>query len=111
MNRRLAAITSLVLLAASVVLAVVLGVQSFPRGVSVLACLVAALLAAWWALVHRGAARFAAAAGAVVLVVGAVVLVALESPPNGEESLFWSRSSFRGKAARVSGGASSLSKR
>ena len=78
MNRRLAAITSLVLLAASVVLAVVLGVQSFPRGVSVLACLVAALLAAWWALVHRGAARFAAAAGAVVLVVGAVVLVALE---------------------------------
>ena len=78
MNRRLAAITSLVLLAASVVLAVVLGVQSFPRGLTVLACLVAALLAAWWALVHRGAARFAAAAGAVVLLVGAVVLVVLE---------------------------------
>ena len=56
MNRRLAAITSLVLLAASVVLAVVVGVQRFPRGLTVLACLVAALLAAWWALVHRGAA-------------------------------------------------------
>ena len=37
-----------------------------------------ALLAAWWALVHRGAARFAAAAGAGVLLVGAVVLVVLE---------------------------------
>jgi diacylglycerol kinase-like protein len=77
-NRRLAAIASLVLLAASAVLAVVLGVQSFPRGRSVLACLVAALLAAWWALIHRGAARFAAAAGAVVLLAGAVVLVVLE---------------------------------
>ena len=77
-SRRLAAIASLVLLAASAVLAVVLAVQSFPRGVSVLACLVAAVWAAWWALVHRGAARFAAAAGAGLLVVGAVVLVVLE---------------------------------
>jgi len=77
-NRRLAAIASLVLLAASVALAVVVGVQRFPRGLSVLACLVVALLAAWWALVHRGAARYAAAAGAGVLLVGAVVLVALE---------------------------------
>ena len=78
MNQRSAAITSLVLLAASVVLAVVLGVQSFPRGLTVLACLAAALLAAWWALVHRGAPRSAAAAGAGVLLAGAVVLVALE---------------------------------
>ena len=77
-NRRLAAIASLVLLAASVVLAVVVGVQSFPRGLSVLACVVLALVAAWWALLHRGAARFAAAAGAVVLLAGAVVLVGLE---------------------------------
>jgi diacylglycerol kinase family enzyme len=77
-NRRLAAITSLVLLAAAVVLAVVLAVQSFPRGLSVLACLVVAMWAAWWALVHRGAARFAAAAGAGVLLAGAVALVVLE---------------------------------
>jgi diacylglycerol kinase family enzyme len=77
-NRRLAAIASLALFAASVVFAVVLAVQSFPRGLSVLACLVVALWAAWWALVHRGAARFAAAAGAAVLLVGAVVLVVLE---------------------------------
>ena len=69
---------SLVLLAASVVLAVVVGVQHFPHGLTVLACLVVALLAAWWALVHRGAVRFAAAVGAGVLLVGAVVLVVLE---------------------------------
>jgi diacylglycerol kinase family enzyme len=77
-NRRLAAIASLALLAASVVLSVVLGVQSFPRGLSVLACLVVAVLAAWGALVHRGAARFAAAAVAGVLLAVAVVLVVLE---------------------------------
>ena len=77
-SRRLAAITSLLLLAASVVLAVVLGVQSFPRGLSVLACLAAALLAAWWALIHQGVVRFAAAAGTVVLLAGAVVLIAVE---------------------------------
>ena len=78
MNRRLAAIVSLVLLAASVVLAVVVGVQGFPRGLTVLACVVLALLAAWWALVHRGAARYAAAAAAGVSLAGAVVLVVLE---------------------------------
>ena len=77
-NRRLAAIASLVLLAASVVLAVIVAVQRFPRGLTVLACVVLALLAAWWALVHRGAARYAAAAAAGVLLAGAVVLVALE---------------------------------
>ena len=77
-NRRSAAIASLVLLAASVVLAVLVAVQRFPRGLTVLVCLALALLAAWWALVHRGAARFAAAAGAGALLAGAVVLVALE---------------------------------
>jgi diacylglycerol kinase family enzyme len=77
-SRRLAAIGSLVLLAASVVLAVLLAVQRFPHGLTVLACLVVAVWAAWWALIHRGAGRFAAAAGAVVLLVGAVVLVVLE---------------------------------
>ena len=76
-NRRWAAIASLVLLAASVVLAVIVGVQRFPRGLSVLACVVAGLLAAWWALVHRGAARIAAAAAAGVLLAGAVALVVL----------------------------------
>ena len=78
LSRRLAAVVSLVLLVASVVLAVVVGVQGFPRGLSVLACVVVAMVAAWWALVHRGAARVVGAAAAGVLLVGAVVLVVLE---------------------------------
>jgi diacylglycerol kinase family enzyme len=78
MNRRLAAIASLLLLAASVVLAVVVGVQRFPRGLTVLACGVVALVAAWWALIHRGAARLVGAAAFGVLLAGAVVLVVLE---------------------------------
>jgi len=78
LSPRLAAVVSLVLLVASVVLAVVLGVQGLPRGLSVLACVVVAMVAAWWALVHRGAARVVGAAAAGVLLVGAVVLVVLE---------------------------------
>jgi len=77
-NRRLAAVLSLVLLAAAVVLAVVAGAQSFPRGLSVLACVLVALAAAWWALLHRGFARVVGAAVAAALLVGAVVLVVLE---------------------------------
>jgi diacylglycerol kinase family enzyme len=44
----------------------------------VLACVAVALAAAWWALVHRGAARVVGAAAAGVLLVGAVVLVVVE---------------------------------
>ena len=78
LNQRLAAVVSLLLFAAAVVLAVVVAVQRFPRGLSVLACVVVALAAAWWALVRRGLARVVGAALAVVLLVGAVVLVVLE---------------------------------
>ena len=77
MARRFAAIASLALLAASVVLAVVVTVPGFPRGLTVLVCLVVAVLAAWWALVHRGV-RLAAASAAVVFVAGAAVLVVFE---------------------------------
>jgi len=78
LNRRLAAVGSLVLFVAAVVLAVVVAVQRFPRGLSVLACVVVALAAAWWALVHRGFARVVGAVVAVVFLVGAVVLVVIE---------------------------------
>ena len=78
LNQRLAAVVSLVLFAAAVVFAVVLTVQGFPRGISVLVCLLLAVAAAWWALVRRGSARLAGAAIAVVLLVGAVVLVVVE---------------------------------
>ena len=78
LNRRLAAVVSIVLFTAAVVLAVVVAVQRFPRGLSVLACVVVAFAAAWWALVRRGFARVVGAVIAVVLLVGAVVLVVLE---------------------------------
>ena len=78
LNQRLAAVVSLVLFAAAVVFAVVLTVQGFPRGISVLVCLLLAVAAAWWALVRRGSARVVGAAIAVVLLVGAVVLVVIE---------------------------------
>jgi len=78
LSRRLAAVVSLVLFAAAVVLAVVVAVQRFPRGLSVLACVVVALAVAWWALVRRGFARVVGAVIAVGLLVGAVVLVVLE---------------------------------
>jgi diacylglycerol kinase family enzyme len=77
-NRRLMAVCSLLLLGASVVAAVVVGVQQFPRGLSVLACVAVAVAAAWWALVHRGPARVIGVVGAGVLVAAAVGLVVLE---------------------------------
>ncbi len=74
----MAAIASLLLMAASVIAAGVVAVQRFPRGVSVLACVVAAAAAAWWALTRRGPARAVALAGAGVLLAGAVALVVIE---------------------------------
>lgn len=78
LNRRLAAIASLLLLGAACVLAIVLAVQRFPRGLSVLACVVLAVTLAWWALTQRSAARAAGAAGAGAALGGAVALVVLE---------------------------------
>jgi diacylglycerol kinase family enzyme len=75
--RRLAAIASLLLLAAALVLTVIASVQSFPAGLTVLACLAAALVAAWWALIHAGATRLVSIALAGALLVGAIVLVVL----------------------------------
>ncbi len=79
MNPRLAAIASMLLLAAAVVLAVIVGIERFPSGVVVLACVAVALVAAWWALLHRGAARIVGVAAASGLLAGAVVLVVVEA--------------------------------
>jgi len=77
-NRRLTAIAALLLMAAAIVLAVVTAVQAFPRGVSVLAALLLAMLAAWWGLLRRGAARELGWSVAALLTAAAVVLVVLE---------------------------------
>ena len=79
MTRRLAAIVSLLLFVASVVLAAIVAVERFPSGLTVLACVLVALVVAWWALLHRGAARLLGAAVAGAFLIGAVVLVALEA--------------------------------
>jgi diacylglycerol kinase family enzyme len=58
--------------------ALIVAVQRFPRGVSVLACVVAAAAAAFWGLTHRGPARAAGLAGAGALLAGAIALVVIE---------------------------------
>ncbi|MGZ4173067.1 MAG: diacylglycerol/lipid kinase family protein [Solirubrobacteraceae bacterium] len=78
---RVAAIGALVLMAASVILAVITAVQSFPRGITVLVCLLAAVAVAWWALLRRGVRRWVGAAAAVALIVGALLFVVFEGQP------------------------------
>ena len=72
---RLAAIAALVCLAVALVLAADTAISEFPRGVWVLACLLAAVAAAWYGLLRRGIARVAGIATAVVLAAVAVGLV------------------------------------
>ncbi len=79
MNRRLAAVASILLMAAALVLAVVVAVQSFPRGLTVLACLILGAGVGWWGFVRRGPARAVAFALAAVLLIGAIVLIIVES--------------------------------
>jgi diacylglycerol kinase family enzyme len=76
--RRLAAIAALGLMAAAVVLAAVVAIQNFPRGLTVLACILLAVAVAWWGLLRRGIARGLAFGAAVALLAGAIALVVLE---------------------------------
>src|ERR1700756_1825153 len=77
--RRLWAITALVCAAAAVVLAVVVAVDHFPKGLTVLASLVLAACAAAYAVVRRGARRAAGIAAAGLLVAGGIALVVVEN--------------------------------
>jgi diacylglycerol kinase family enzyme len=77
-SRRWWALASLLLALAAVVLAVVTAVRHFPRGLSVLACLVIALWALWLGVQRRGALRNLALAATGLFIVAAVVLVILE---------------------------------
>ena len=75
MKRRLLALVALVVGAATVVLAVVVAVSEFPRGLAVLACVVLAAAAAWYGVLRRGVARVAGLTVAGVALAGAVVLI------------------------------------
>lgn len=78
---RLWALASLLLAIAATVLAIVLAIQRFPRGLSVLACFVLAVLAAWYAVQRRGVARRLLASAGALLLAGAVALIILEGKP------------------------------
>ncbi len=77
-RRRVAALAALVTGIASLVLAVVVAIKNFPNGISVLACLVLALAAAWFGIRRRGTATALALAAAALLVVGAIALIVVE---------------------------------
>ncbi|WP_406053984.1 diacylglycerol/lipid kinase family protein [Kribbella sp. NBC_00889] len=77
MRRRVAAVVALLVGAATVVLAVVVAVSQFPRGLFVLGCVVIAAGAAWYGVLRRGIARVVGLAVAGLALAGAVVLVAV----------------------------------
>ncbi|MEV0803739.1 diacylglycerol kinase family protein [Kribbella sp. NPDC050281] len=77
MRRRVAAVVALLVGAATVVLAVVVAVSQFPRGLFVLGCVVIAAVAAWYGVLRRGIARVVGLAVAGLALAGAVVLVAV----------------------------------
>lgn len=74
-GRRVAAIVALLVGTATVVLAVVVAVSQFPRGLGVLACVVIAALAAWYGVLRRGLARVLGLVVAAVALAGAVIFI------------------------------------
>ena len=54
MKRQLFAMVSLVVGAATIILAVAVAVSEFPRGLAVLGCVVLAGAAAWYGVLRRG---------------------------------------------------------
>ena len=75
MSRRLAAIVALVVGTATVVLAVVLAVTEFPRGLGLLACVVSPARRPGWACCGGAIARWVGLAIAGLALAGAVVVV------------------------------------
>ena len=74
-QRRAAAGLALVLGAATLLLALYIVVQQFPRGLIVLGCIAVALPAGWYGLLRRGAVRIAAFGVALATLVVPVVLL------------------------------------
>jgi hypothetical protein len=79
-GKRIAAAAALALAAAAVILAAVMAVSEFPRGLAVLACIGLALACGWYGLVRRGVARAAGLGAAVVLVAVVALLVVARDP-------------------------------
>ena len=81
MRRRLAAIVALVVGAATVLLAIVVAVSEFPRGLGLLGCVVVAAASAWYGVLRRGVARVAGLTVAALALAGAVVLLVSGGAP------------------------------
>jgi len=79
--RRAAAIAALVLGALTVVVAVVVAVREFPRGLALLALVLICAAAAWIGVVRRGASRVLGLAIAGLALVGALALLVAKGDP------------------------------
>jgi diacylglycerol kinase family enzyme len=81
MKRRLAAMMALLLGTATVVLAIAVAVNQFPRGLGLLGCVLVAGGAAWYGLQRRGIARVIGLVIAGLALVAALVLVIVGGAP------------------------------
>jgi diacylglycerol kinase family enzyme len=80
-QRRLAAVVALLVGAATFVLAVVVALDQFPRGLGLLACVILVGVTAWYGVLRRGIARAAGLTVAGVALVVALGLVVVGGPP------------------------------
>jgi diacylglycerol kinase family enzyme len=78
MGPRLWAALTLVLTLVAVGVAIAVAVANFPNGLTVLACGIAAVCAAWYGLRRRGLARAAGAGAALLLICAAIALIIVE---------------------------------
>lgn len=76
--RRMWSAAALILGLAAIVIAIVVAVEAFPRGLTVLACAVLAVCFAWYGIRRRGASRTLGVAAAALFIAGAIVLVIVE---------------------------------
>jgi len=79
--RRTSALVSVLCVAAAVVASIVVFVAGFPRGLTVLALIVLAALAAWYGVRRRGTVRIVGGLAAVACLVGAIVVIIAEGKP------------------------------
>src|ERR1700752_980385 len=78
-SRRLWAAAAIACAIAALGLAIAGAFNRFPRGLTVLACLLLAVCSAWWGVRRRRAQRVLGIAVAGALVAGALVLVVVEN--------------------------------
>jgi diacylglycerol kinase family enzyme len=76
--RRAWSAAALALIIAAIALAIAVAIAHFPAGLTVLACTVLALCAAWYGIRRRGPPRIIGLGAATLLACGAVVLVIVE---------------------------------